>query len=236
MSNIDYVGSELELFAGAKNWKRYWASQVAPFIGEEIMDVGAGLGANVELLHRQGAHWLCVEPDADLAKGTASKLEELGLTGSCAVLHGTLADVDATRKFDTILYIDVLEHIEDDQEELRRAAAHLRPGGHVIVLAPAYQWLFTAFDTAVGHFRRYTKATLELAAPKELQLKQLRYLDSVGFFASAANKMILKSANPKPSQIAFWDRILVPPSRLVDKLLAYKAGKTVVGVWQLRDS
>ena len=232
MSSIEYAGSELELFSAAQNWKRYWSSQIAPFVGQRVFDVGAGLGANVELLHRPGTSWLCIEPDSDLAKGAASRLAALGLSDQCRVMNGTLADIDPGEKADTILYIDVLEHIEEDAAEFRKAAGHLLPGGHIIVLAPAYQWLFTPFDTAVGHFRRYTKSTLLEAAPDGLQLKRLRYLDSVGFLASAANRLILNSANPKPSQIAFWDNMLVPPSRLVDKLLAYRAGKTVIGVWQ----
>lgn len=233
MSNIEYIGSELELFANATNWKRYWGSQVQPYIGKTVFDIGAGLGANVELLHRPGSNWLCIEPDTELAAGANKRIADLGLSADCTVLHGTLADLDPGQKADTIIYIDVLEHIEDDVSEFRRAVSYLQPGGHIIVLAPAYQWLFTPFDAAVGHFRRYTKKTLQAAAPDGLKLRRLRYLDSVGFFASAANKLILKSANPNPAQIAFWDRVMVPPSRIADKLLAHSAGKTVLGVWQL---
>ena len=128
--------------------------------------------------------------------------------------------------------MDVLEHIEDDRGEVARAARHLRPGGHIIALSPAHQWLFTPFDRAIGHYRRYTRSSFGALAPKGSRQARLVYLDSIGLFASLANKLVLKSAMPKPSQVAFWDRVLVRMSRLVDPVLGYSAGKSVLAVWR----
>ena len=72
----------------------------------------------------------------------------LAVSGTCAVLNRVRAPAD--ERFDTILYIDVLEHIDDDLGELARSATHLRPGGHLIVLAPAHQALYSPFDKAIG--------------------------------------------------------------------------------------
>ena len=66
-----------------------------------------------------------------------------------------------------------LEHIEDDREGLKLAAAHLRPGGRTIVLSPAHQWLFTPFDAAIGHFRRYNRSMLRSISPPELRIERL---------------------------------------------------------------
>ena len=74
----------------------------------------------------------------------------------CQAITGTLASLDPEVKADTILYIDVMEHIAGDRQEMADAAARLRPGGHLIVLSPAHQWLFSPFDEAIGHYRRYT--------------------------------------------------------------------------------
>src|SRR5206468_4391930 len=99
------------------------------------------------------SRFVCLEPDTELVGRLADQLR----AGSrkYETICGTLASIPAEECFDTICYIDVLEHIEDDAGEMKRAAAHLRPGGRVIVLSPAHQWLFTAFDGAIGHFRRY---------------------------------------------------------------------------------
>jgi SAM-dependent methyltransferase len=224
-SEFQYVGSELALFEKARNWKAYWRSAIAPFVDGDVLEAGAGIGANMlQLRGLPHSRLIALEPDASLAEKIVDADE---------VLTGTLADVPKGRWFDTILYIDVLEHIEDDRGELRRAALHLKPGGRIVVLAPAHPFLYTAFDAAIGHFRRYTRDALRATAPPELSLKKLVYLDSVGVLASLGNRLLLRSSMPTESQILAWDRFLVPLSRAIDPLLAGRAGKSVLGVWSL---
>jgi hypothetical protein len=102
------------------------------------------------------------------------------------VICETVGDLASAESFDTILFIDVLEHIEDDRAELTRCVPRLRPGGHLIVLAPAHNLLFSPFDRAIGHFRRYERRALVQAAPPSLSLIRACYLDSAGMLASFA--------------------------------------------------
>ena len=154
-----YVGSELDLFSEAKNWKSYFRDQLSPYLGEDVLEVGAGLGGTTRVLCRGSERrWVCLEPDASLAARLEREIRSGSLPGSCETRVGTLEGFDPSETFDTILYMDVLEHIEDDKAEVARAARHLRPGGHVIALSPAHQWLFTPFDEAIGHHRRYSRA------------------------------------------------------------------------------
>jgi hypothetical protein len=139
------------------------------------------------------------------------------------------------QRFDTILYIDVLEHIQDDHGELRNSAAHIRPGGHVVVLAPAHQKLYSAFDHAIGHFRRYDRATLLAAAPGSLQPVTIFYLDTIGVVVSLANRWLLRASTPTHRQVMLWDRVVVPISRVVDPMLGRRVGKSVVAIWTHRD-
>jgi SAM-dependent methyltransferase len=229
MAEFAYVGSELEIFEKAVHWKRYFARHIAPYIRGEVLEVGAGIGANNRIFaHLDFKHWTCLEPDGSLLEQLSRSLPDRSRFEPVA---GTLADLPE-RRFDAILYLDVLEHIEDDRAEMRRAAEHLRPRGCVIVLAPAHQWLFTPFDAAIGHFRRYTKKTLAAAAAPELRTEKLIYLDSVGLAASLANRMFLKQSMPSHAQIQTWDRLMVPVSRVVDPLLGNRAGKSVLGIWR----
>ena len=221
-----YVGSELELFSTANQWKAYWSSRVKPHVTGAVLDVGAGLGASLQVLaNEQISSWRLLEPDPDLTVGFRSDKPF-----KVDVQNGTLADVDLA--FDSILYIDVLEHIEADKQELALAAEHLKPGGKIIVLAPAHNYLFSPFDAAIGHFRRYNTALLATIAPAGLRQIQLEYLDSVGMFASAANKLLLRQEQPTLAQIHFWDSYIVPVSRVIDPLLLRKWGKSVLAVWQ----
>ena len=232
-TDFAYVGSELDLFATATNWKRYFRDQVAPFLGDDVLEVGAGLGGTTRVLCRGvERRWVCLEPDAALAARLEAEIGAGRLPGCCESMVGTIEQLDSVDTFDTILYIDVLEHIEDDRAEVALAARRLRPGGHLIALSPAHQWLFTPFDQAIGHHRRHSRASFGALAGEGLEVVRLIYLDSIGFFASLANKLLLKSAMPGASQIAFWDRVLVRMSRGVDPAIHYSAGKSVLAVWR----
>lgn len=232
-SEIAYVGGELELFAQATTWKAYFSRRLAPFISGRVAEVGAGIGSNTtHLWNPKVTSWLCLEPDAAMARALGEKRALNELPPSCDVMQGVLTDLPEAPAFDTIVYIDVLEHIENDGAELAAAARRLAPGGRVVVLSPAHQFLFTPFDAAIGHFRRYSAGALGALTPPGLALKQAFYLDSVGATASLANRVLLKTAHPKLSQIRFWDRVLVPCSKVVDRLTFGRLGKTVVAVWQ----
>jgi SAM-dependent methyltransferase len=227
-----YPGSELEHFAMARNWKRYVAATLAPFIGERVLEIGAGLGANILYLHHPRVRdWLCLEPDPEMARGLAAAITAGSLPAECRVIPAGIAALGVARRFDSVLYLDVLEHIADDCAELARATQFLSPGGALVVLAPAHPFLFSPFDAAIGHHRRYTRASLLAAAPPGLRLRRLRMLDSVGFFASFANRLVLKSSRPSSVEIALWDRVMVPLSRVFDPLLGYRFGKSVLAVW-----
>jgi len=233
MSEQTYVGGELKLFAQAGRWKQYWISQLRPYIHGAVLEVGAGIGANTLRL-RSGSErrWVCLEPDPQLAATLREQLAGTPLEPSTEVVTGTMEALGPAERFDSILYIDVLEHIEDDRTELGRAALHLAPGGRLIVLAPAHAWLFSPFDQAIGHFRRYTARDLGGLTPPGVRLATAFYLDSVGLLASAANRLLLRQSLPSSRQIYVWDRLMVPCSRLLDPFTGYRAGKSVVAVWE----
>ena len=233
MSEFHYVGSELDLFAAVKNWKSYWSSRIRPFISGDVLEVGAGIGSNTGLLSPgTSGRWVCLEPDPNLSANLAANLHGMVGTRDFQSVCGTLSSLDPTEMFDTIIYIDVLEHIEDDAAELASASKRLRPGGCVIVLSPAHQWLFTPFDAAIGHFRRYNRSSLRKASPPALQVETIFYLDSCGIAASSMNQLFLRQSMPTAAQLHVWDSWIIPVSRWVDPLLMYSLGKSIVGVWR----
>jgi SAM-dependent methyltransferase len=228
-----YVGEELELFAGANNWKAYFASVLRDVIVGDVLEVGAGIGETTRrLLDGRQRSWLCLEPDPRLAATASQWAESASLSPKPEVKVGTTADFDPSPRFDAILYIDVLEHIEHDREEVARAAALLQPGGNLIVLSPAFQQLFSEFDRSVGHYRRYTRESLGAVMPSSLRRRTLRYLDCVGFLASLSNRLLLRQGLPTRSQIAVWDGMMIPVSRVIDPLFSRWFGRSVVAVYE----
>lgn len=228
-----YVGQELALFAQAANWKDYVRATLRPILGRRVLEVGAGIGASTRALCAGAEErWLCLEPDPEQAAHIRSLIDDGALPACCAVEVGTVSDLPPAPAFDTVLYLDVLEHIADDAAELARAAERVVPGGRVVVLSPAHPWLFSAFDEAVGHVRRYTRRTLQAAAPAGWTCERLDYLDAAGLLASAANRALLRRALPTPSQLALWDGVLVRLSRRLDARLGFRLGKSILGVWR----
>jgi SAM-dependent methyltransferase len=228
-----YAGSELEVFAHATNWKRYLQSLMRDYLTGDVLEVGAGIGGTTRMLcdGRQRS-WTCLEPDPTLAAALDASVAEAPLPIQPRLLVAATSDVRDGSRFDAVLYIDVLEHIEDDGAEMARAAALVRPGGAIVVLAPAHPWLFTAFDARIGHFRRYTRAMLQRLTPEQTAIERLQYVDSAGMIASCANKLLLRSDAPTLTQIRLWDRVFVSASRRVDPILGWRVGKSVLGVWR----
>ena len=223
-----YPGRELDTFAQARNWRKYWATVLRSYIAGDVLEVGAEIGANTAHIHHSQVRSIhCVEPDPDLAMQLRSAVRG---TPGVTVSIGTICSV-AGRLFDTILYIDVLEHIEDDKAEVARAARLLRPGGRLIVLAPAYQALYSPFDEAIGHHRRYGRRTLIACSPPTCRLEKADYLDCVGLIASGVNTAVLKQSVPALWQMMLWDKYMIPVSRVLDPLLGNRVGKSVVAVW-----
>lgn len=231
MNESKYIGNELTLFKAAVNWKKYWYNSIRMYISGDILEVGAGIGINTNLIlenHQNYKSILSIEPDKSLADQILGNLT--GETSKVTVLNQYLDDLAADKKFDTIIYIDVIEHIEDDYRELNKAKSHLKEGGVLIILVPAYNFLFSPFDEAVGHYRRYNKKMLLKAVPDELNNLKLFYLDSLGVCSSLMNKFVLKQSYPSKEQILKYDRIIVPMSKISDKLMFHSFGKSLVGI------
>ncbi|NDJ76012.1 MAG: class I SAM-dependent methyltransferase [Chloroflexi bacterium] len=202
-------------------------------MGPRVLEVGAGLGASTRQFADYDCQtWVALEPDPELVAVLHQHQADQVLPAHCVIREGTLAALDETDTFDTILYIDVLEHIEADRQEVAAAARHLKPGGYLVVLSPAFQFLYTPFDEAIGHYRRYTKKTIGQLSPENCQVVRGYYLDAVGMLPSVGNLLFLKSPQPSLNQIRFWDRFLVPVSRVVDRLVGYRFGRSIVYVWQ----
>lgn len=228
--SFSYVGTELELFGDAHHWKSYWSSKLHPFVRGDVLEVGAGIGLTTKAFATgKEQSWTCLEPDATMAREIETRTD---LAVKPTIIVGTTNDLPATPSYDTIAYIDVLEHIEDDRGELARAAELLRPGGHVVALSPAFQMLFSPFDRSIGHFRRYTRKTFSALTPPTLTCRRVAYLDSLGMILSLGNRLVLGQSMPTKKQINFWDRQVVPKSRWLDKLFCGRLGKSVYAIWQ----
>src|SRR5215203_398528 len=233
MQEIAYVGNELELFQHASVWKGYFGSYLKPYLSGNVLEVGAGMGSTTKsLCNGTEKKWVCLEPDPKLYEELEEKIRSSELPQCCTAIKGVIQDLPPDEKFDAIMYIDVIEHIENDGAELNAAKNFLAENGHLIVLVPAHQFVYSPFDKSIGHFRRYNKGMLLKVAPADLKLKKMIYLDSMGLLASILNKFLLKQKYPTYKQVQIWDKTLVKISKITDLVINHQTGKTLIAVWQ----
>ncbi len=228
-----YIGQELSIFAHATNWKRYYTSIIRPYFGKRVMEVGAGVGATTAVMcDGNQDEWVCLEPDPNLRNQIDLLIADKKLPACCVTQGGFVSSLETSDLFDTLIYIDVLEHIEDDRAELEAASARLAPGGRLIVLSPAFNFLYSPFDKSIGHHRRYDKEMYRSLTPQCCTMEKMVYLDSVGMATSLINRLILSQSMPTVDQIIFWDRWLIPITKWMDHLIGYSSGRSLLGIWK----
>ena len=121
------------------------------------------------------------------------------------ILKKTISKVK--NKYDTILYLHVLEHIKNDQNEIKEAKKRLKKGGHLLFMVPAHQKIYSNLDRAVGHYRRYERKFFK---ENFLNLKRVRLfsLDIIGYLRYFLNKSFFKNeVFPSRFTIFMWDKI-----------------------------
>jgi 2-polyprenyl-3-methyl-5-hydroxy-6-metoxy-1,4-benzoquinol methylase len=221
----------------APNYLRWIADLCAPYLGHEVMDVGAGHGAITELF-AEGRSVLAT----DLSDDCVSALEQrFALTSNVEVRKAdlrTLDPEDLGRRFDSIVLINVLEHIEDDAGTLAHLTRLLRPGGRLVIYVPALNGLYGPWDRKVGHFRRYSKWRMgEVAAEASLELAELRYVNLLAIPAWLAFSRFSAKVSDDPGRsLSVWDRTGVPLGRMIESRLRPPLGLNLLCVARSRNN
>jgi SAM-dependent methyltransferase len=227
-----YVGKDLEAMSFAANYHRWIVAELEPFLSGRVAEVGAGIGNVSQLLLASGIDRLdAFEPSAKMCAELQANLAD---DSRAKAINAFFGDPEVSDIYDTIAYINVLEHIEDDQAELIRARNALNGGGHLLIFVPALSWLYSPLDREVGHFRRYTKRGLEsIVSTAGLEIVRSRYFDLAGVLPWYVNFVLLKRPIGGGS-VALYDRIAVPIMRKVESWLPMPIGKNVLLVARKR--
>jgi|TARA_X000001036_G_scaffold149138_1_gene141735 SAM-dependent methyltransferase len=223
----NYPSEATEKFDNAKFHRKYCMSFVKKFIQGEVLEVGAGCGSFTRDYFNSDLNITLTETDQknyeDLKKFFYKK-------NNVTISNNKIFDID--KKFDTILYLHVLEHIEEDRKELESAYEKLKKGGRLIIMVPKHQKLYSNFDKAIGHFRRYELDFFEKNLIN-LERKLLISLDSVGYILYFLNKIFFKNETfPSYFKIFIWDKIFTPFTILLDFFTNYRFGKCIVAVYK----
>ena len=132
-------------------------------------------------------------------------------------------------KYDTIIYLDVLEHIRNDEKEILSAYKRLKKNGNLIISVPAFQYLYTDYDRKIGHYRRYDKKSFEKIFNKlKLKSYQMTYFDSIGYALIFLSKFLAVSNRVNfRGSVKLWN-FLIPISKILDVFLSIFIGKSLM--------
>jgi phosphatidylinositol alpha-1,6-mannosyltransferase len=203
--------------------------KVRPFVGQSVMEIGAGIGnLSSQLVDRRR---LVVTDVAEPYLWTlrARFVAYPNLEIRRFSLQEPIPD-DMLAAFDTVICVNVLEHVEHDREALSVIRSLLRPGGHLLLFVPAFQWLFGPIDTALGHFRRYhRRPLLALLQASGFEITQCSYFNLVGVAGWFLNSRILRRSELPAWQFRCYDA-LVPWLRRVERLTGAPIGQSLIAV------
>ncbi len=211
-----YNVADQSRMAAAVNYFAWQARLVKPELGQRVVEIGCGSGNFTGmLLDRDAVFALDVDPEC--IERISRRFRDRGnlRTAVCNASELLVEQMagDEVRQFrpDSLVCLNVLEHIEDDRGTLRGMASILPPGGVIVLIVPAFESLCGPIDRNLGHHRRYSRASItKLAQDCGLAIKKLRYMNCAGFFGWWWNARVLQREAQSERQIAFFDRFVVP--------------------------
>jgi len=236
-----YTGRELEAMSVAANYHSWILGIFTPYLGRHLVEVGAGLGSFSELiLSRHDCETLSlVEPSRDMCEQLRVRASEMPPTPRVDVYHASFVEaapsISAKQLPDSVIYVNVLEHIEDDEGELAAIHNALSPEGRLFIFVPALPWLYGPFDERVGHLRRYTKNEMEGRLQRAgFKIIVSTYFDLLGVAPWWIKYRLFKSATMQAGAVRFYDRYIVPSARRFESLIKPPIGKNLIVVAEKR--
>jgi SAM-dependent methyltransferase len=222
----------LEDLSDAVNYQRWLADLARPFLGSHPVELGSGIGD-------YAATWLSTVPRMTVTEADDTRLK--GLVDRFADdprvdVRPLFLPTDERGDHSAAVALNVLEHIEDDVAGLRSIGGLLRPGGAVVLIVPAFPAAMSRFDRTIGHFRRYTVASLRTALDEAgLRIEQIQYINPVGLMGWYVACRTLRLAPHNGPMVRLYDRLVVPLARRLERRWQPPFGQSVFAVARTPD-
>jgi SAM-dependent methyltransferase len=224
---LSYPGRDLEAMAFAKNYHRWIMEIFQPYFGRSVAEIGAGAGSVSEfLLERVEGELILVEPSLEMFPLLERRFGAIDNVELHQDFFSNIADKISP---DTLVYVNVMEHIPDDKAEIEAAYRSLQPGGHLLIFVPALPSIYSALDKALDHFRRYRLRPLKkLCADAGFDIVRARYFDLLGIFPWWFSFKLLRSTKISPRSVHLYDRLVVPVEKRLETLIRPPIGKNIL--------
>ena len=228
-----YPGKDLEAMSFAVRYYRWLFNELRPYIGRRVVEVGAGTGSFSEMILDTEPEILSlIEPSKmflELVKNVTGEGSRTDLRHHRAIFEFVADEIKADASPDTIVYVNVLEHIDDDERELELIYNTLEPGGRLLIFVPAVQALFSDFDRSIGHYRRYSKRDLERKVTDAgFRIVKSKNFDAAGVLPWFVKYRLLRSMNMDQRSVSIYDGLVVPIVSRLESILPVPIGKNIV--------
>lgn len=217
----------------AVRYHRWLLDEFRPYLGKHVVEVGAGTGSFSEMLLACGPSSLSlIEPSEmfdELTRNISADTSATSVRFFNSKFESIASELSKTQRPDTVIYVNVLEHIEDDDRELTLIHESLCENGRCLIFVPALPSLFSSFDLDIGHFRRYRKLDLEKKIDNAgFKLLKSRYFDIAGIAPWYLKYRLLNSRSMEPGAVNLYDRLCVPVMRRVESIVKPPIGKNIL--------
>jgi SAM-dependent methyltransferase len=229
-TRFQYSGSELDSLAEAKNYYTWVTKQFEPYLGETVIEVGAGIGtfSDYILASPKVKQLVAIEPAENTLPHLESRFEG---NKQVRVLRGYLSEHYESLSANAIVAVNVLEHVEDHEAFLTEAHKTIVPGGHLLLFVPALPMIFGSLDKVFEHHRRYTKASLrKVIESAGWKPRRIAYMNFPGIAAWFMAGRILKKTSIAPADARAYDRLVVPWISRLEQLVPPPIGSNIIAI------
>ena len=221
----------LECLSSADNYYGWIQEMVEPYLGRNSCEVGAGSGTFTKRITERVDHLIAIEPDLSCYQQLTEQFSD-DPNGVETVHAGAEAlEKISDGSLDSVILVNVLEHLEDHKAIMKELTRVVKPGGHIILWVPASEFLYSPFDFAVGHFRRYSKSELRaLAFDNKLEIVNIQHVNLLGAVAWAGVAKIGRQAPTKSELTTIWDTHVIPRIRQMEQSFSVPFGQSLLSV------
>ena len=228
----DHVGAAtLERMAAAPRYNRWMFDRLRPWVGRRVLEIGAGIG-NMSAFFADRERLVLTDTESYYLGRLRQRFADRPHVSVAELRLPTVSPALAAERLDTVVCLNVLEHIEDDRASLRAMHDLLQPGGRLVLLVPSLRALYGTLDEALGHFRRYVPAELtDKLRTAGFHLRHLEYFNLAGVPGWWVAGRVLRR-RLIPTGALRWYETLVPLFRL-ERLLPWRIGQSLIAVGEV---
>lgn len=221
-----------ERIGKAHRYSKWIENTIYPFIGNRILELGCGCGNMTEIFLRKELV-LATDINEDYLRIVRNRYQSYPNV-TIDLLDLNKVDMIKYKRFsfDTIVCLNVLEHLEDDTQVLKAMKEVLIPGGRLIILVPAVKFIYSAHDRDAGHFRRYArKELISKIRAADFELEQCFYFNFIGFWGWLLSSKFLKRNMYSETHLSIFEK-MVPINCYLENIIKPPIGLSLVCICQ----